>query len=107
MEGHVGQEQEDGSIDIHHAHLGQLLSQKYQTNQDGHHLERIHIINLRPFGYFKYILLASLKFIQFIKPKTMVITIKLRRFQNDFDIFKFHCRYLFLFIFASFFNFFN
>lgn len=32
LEGHVGQEEENGSIYVHHAHLRQLLAQKNQAN---------------------------------------------------------------------------
>jgi len=39
LKGHVGQEEEDGSVDIHHAHLRELLAQKDEANQDGNHLQ--------------------------------------------------------------------
>ncbi|WOY70592.1 hypothetical protein R6I18_22665 (plasmid) [Escherichia coli] len=39
LKGHVGQEEEDGSVDIHHTHLRELLAQKDEANQDGNHLQ--------------------------------------------------------------------
>lgn len=38
LKGHVGQEEEYGSIDVHHAHLRQLLPQKDESNQHSYHL---------------------------------------------------------------------
>lgn len=39
LEGHVGQEQKDGAIDVHDAHLRQLLPEKDESNEHGNHLQ--------------------------------------------------------------------